>query len=173
MIATVTAYCACAACCGREGGLTASGSKPVVGITIAAPRSIPLGTKVYVHLPSGWKTFTVQDRTAPRYEGRFDIFMPSHSAARRFGIQRLKVRIGSLAGTQTPVSDNPGWEALPTPLQLPRQNPRAKALDVLEALVRPGNRSVVRRQRLLPEQDVAGERVPSCRDSVQVFLRPV
>lgn len=93
MTALVTAYCACALCCGREGGLTASGARPVVGITIAAPRSIPFGSRVSIRLPQGWRTFTVQDRTSRRYDGRFDVFMPDHHSAKRFGIGRYEVRV--------------------------------------------------------------------------------
>lgn len=51
MTALVTAYCACSACCGPGDPVAAIGSPPRVGITIAAPRSVPLGTWVRVSIP--------------------------------------------------------------------------------------------------------------------------
>lgn len=86
----ITAYCACTICCGpRETGLTASGHHPIQGTTIAAPRSIPLGTKVAI----GNHVYTVQDRTARRFDGRWDIYFASHKDALRFGKQTLQITI--------------------------------------------------------------------------------
>lgn len=91
MTAIVTAYCACQLCCGHYAGSpTASGAMPKQGVTIAAPRHIPFGTKVNV---SGLGTFTVQDRTAVRFDGRFDVFMTNHQAAIKFGKQRRQIQI--------------------------------------------------------------------------------
>jgi 3D (Asp-Asp-Asp) domain-containing protein len=92
--AVVTAYCGCVLCCGKwaAGGVTASGARPVEGITVAAPRRVPLGSSVRIHLPGGgWHTFTAQDRTARQYDGRYDIFFADHRRAIRFGKRRLKV----------------------------------------------------------------------------------
>ena len=84
---TVTAYCPCGKCCGRwAGGPTASGVRPQAGVTLAAPRSIPFGTRL--HLP-GLGPRIVQDRTARRYDGRLDVFMRTHAEALRFGIRRI------------------------------------------------------------------------------------
>jgi len=82
--AILTAYCACAICCGKHAkqGLTASGNKPTQGITIAASRSIPLGSKVTL---SNGHTYIVQDRLAKRFDSRFDIYFTSHKAALEFG----------------------------------------------------------------------------------------
>jgi hypothetical protein len=49
---TVTAYCHCSVCTSRGDGITASGVHVREGITIAAPRSIPFGTK-HPHPRSG------------------------------------------------------------------------------------------------------------------------
>lgn len=85
----ITAYCACTICCGTKAtGLAANGKKPIEGITCAASRSIPLGTKIYIH-SLGWRTVT--DRTAKRYDGRIDIFFNSHTKAKQFGIKKLNV----------------------------------------------------------------------------------
>lgn len=88
---TVTAYCACEKCCGRwSGGPTASGKMPKPGITVAGPRSIPFGTRVWIE---GVGERVVQDRLARKYDGRFDLYFSSHKEALRFGKRTLQVRI--------------------------------------------------------------------------------
>lgn len=71
--------------------LTANGHIPHVGITCAAPRSIPFGT--YIYIPSlGWRI--VEDRTAKKYDGRIDVFMGGDKTkALNFGKQTLQIRI--------------------------------------------------------------------------------
>mgnify|MGYP005852391343 CR=1 FL=1 len=93
----VTAYCACALCCGEKKP-TASGAWPVEGITIAAPRSVPFGTRVFVDFgttneffPGRIHAFTVQDRLSKKYDDRLDIFFTSHEKAKKFGIRKLNV----------------------------------------------------------------------------------
>lgn len=87
----VTAYCACRLCCGASAdGVTASGVEPVQGVTVAAPRAVPFGTRVHIE-GIGWRT--VQDRTARRYDGRFDVYFTRHRDAVRFGKRKLKVTI--------------------------------------------------------------------------------
>lgn len=91
-----TSYCACVLCCGHKAtGITAIVRPPVEGITIAAPRSIPLGTLVRLELPAlRWtNVFRVEDRTARRYDGRWDVYIEDHQKARRFGLQRGNVTI--------------------------------------------------------------------------------
>ena len=86
--ALVTAYCACATCCGpRATGLTASGVRAKPGV-IAAPRSVPFYTRVQVE---GVGSFVVLDRTARRFDGRWDIYIPSHKNAKKFGIHKLNI----------------------------------------------------------------------------------
>jgi 3D (Asp-Asp-Asp) domain-containing protein len=85
----ITAYCGCALCCGKAGQPTASGKMPVQGITIAAPRNVPLGTRVVV---SG-HTYIVQDRTAKRFDGRYDVYFKSHKDALQWGKQQLNITI--------------------------------------------------------------------------------
>lgn len=88
--AIITAYCACTNCCGPNAtGLTAAGRPPVQGITIAGPRAFPLGTKVSINGHS----YVVQDRTAKRYDGRWDIYFASHKEARNFGRRTNTVTI--------------------------------------------------------------------------------
>jgi len=86
----VTAYCACHICCGPNAqGITASGKKPIEGITVAASRKIPFGTKIAID----GKTYIVQDRLAKKYDGRVDIYMSSHKKALNFGKQQKQVTI--------------------------------------------------------------------------------
>ena len=87
----ITAYCACCLCCGpRAAGLTASGVRPVEGITVAASRSIPLGTRIRLTVPGLWKAraFVVQDRLSRRYDNRLDIYFSRHSDAVKFGVKQ-------------------------------------------------------------------------------------
>ena len=86
----ITAYCCCTLCCGSKAtGLAANGKKPIEGITCAGPRSIPLGTKIYIQ-DIGYRTVT--DRTAKQFDGRIDIFFNSHNTAKQFGIKRKVVK---------------------------------------------------------------------------------
>lgn len=88
--ATVTAYCHCKRCNGKSGQPTASGVMPRVGITVAGPRHIPFGTRVFI---PGLGVRIVQDRTHKKFDGRWDVFMTSHQTARQFGKQQLTVTI--------------------------------------------------------------------------------
>jgi hypothetical protein len=45
---TVSAYCHCRICTHRGDGITASGIRVREGTTIAAPRSIPFGTRIHI-----------------------------------------------------------------------------------------------------------------------------
>lgn len=90
--AILTAYCACSICCGTKHaklGITASGTRPVQGVTIAASRAIPLGSKVTIQ----GQTFVVQDRLARKYDARFDIYFNRHEDAKRFGKQKANVSV--------------------------------------------------------------------------------
>lgn len=83
--AILTAYCACKICCGHNAtGLAANGRPPVEGVTIAASRSIPLGSTVI------WRgrRYSVQDRLARKYDQRFDVYFTNHQKAKQFGIHK-------------------------------------------------------------------------------------
>jgi 3D (Asp-Asp-Asp) domain-containing protein len=76
-------------------GETAAGTRSKVGTVAADPRVLPLGTRIHVSAPgSGYTgTYTVAD-TGPAVKGRrIDIRMPSQAAAKKFGRQRVTVRI--------------------------------------------------------------------------------
>jgi 3D (Asp-Asp-Asp) domain-containing protein len=88
--AIVTAYCSCKICCGPNAkGICANNKPPVEGKTIAAPRSIHLGSTIQID----GKSYTASDRTAIRYDGRFDIYFRSHQKAKAFGKQIKQVTI--------------------------------------------------------------------------------
>ena len=87
-IVTVTAYCPCAKCCGKQGQPTASGKMPVEGVTVAASRKIPFGTVLQIE---GVGRRIVQDRLAKRYDDRVDVFFTKHDDAKKFGIRKLNV----------------------------------------------------------------------------------
>lgn len=78
--------------CHYPGCLNAAGKVPKFG-TIACPWKYPLGTKFQIW---DW-VWECQDRTALRYDGRFDIFagegMGAYEDALDFGIQKVRVRI--------------------------------------------------------------------------------
>lgn len=78
---TLTAYCACAKCCGKTDGITASGKKAVSGHTVAAPSSFPFGTKLEIN----GKIYTVEDRGGAIQGKRLDIYFDSHQEALNFG----------------------------------------------------------------------------------------
>lgn len=92
----VTAFCQCTICCGPNAiGLTASGVKPVEGITIAASRRYKLGTRVELTVPGAFtnRVFIIQDRLAKRYDSRVDVFINDHQRAKEFGKNKGTMRI--------------------------------------------------------------------------------
>lgn len=90
-----TAFCLCKACCSDADGLTASGTMPREGVTIAASRAIPLGTRVALTIPGAFtnRVFIVEDRLARRFDNRVDVFISSHRRAKVFGKQNGRLTI--------------------------------------------------------------------------------
>lgn len=81
----ITHYCPCNYC---GGGLTATGTKPKVGRTIAVdPRVIPYGSKVKI----GKQTYIAEDCGGAIKGKKIDIFCKSHSEALKKGIKYQKV----------------------------------------------------------------------------------
>jgi 3D (Asp-Asp-Asp) domain-containing protein len=77
---------------GQEGyGITASGKKTVEGVTIAAPKSIPFGTKIYIKELD--HTYIVQDRGGAIKSGHLDVFFDNVSDMENFGRQYLHIKI--------------------------------------------------------------------------------
>ena len=74
-------------------GRTASGIGTRPGVIAADTRILPLGTVVHVTAGRYTGTYTVLD-TGGRIKGRsIDIYLPDYLAAKRFGRQRVKVRV--------------------------------------------------------------------------------
>ncbi|MFF2090177.1 3D domain-containing protein [Paenibacillus sp. NPDC058174] len=72
-----------------EYGITASGSKVKEGRTVACPRSIAFGTKVYI--PSLNKVYVCEDRGGKIRNKHLDIYMDNLLEAKEFGRKKLKV----------------------------------------------------------------------------------
>ncbi len=70
--------------------VTASGDKPIPGQTVAADKSIPFGTTVWIE---GVGVRTVNDRGGAIRRGRLDLCMETRDEALQFGRQRRKVII--------------------------------------------------------------------------------
>ena len=82
----LTFYCNCRRCCGRwAGGPTASGAMPAEGRTVACG-ALPLGTRIMI---AGQGEFIVEDRGVTGKH--IDIYMDSHSACLKKGVQRGEV----------------------------------------------------------------------------------
>lgn len=92
---TVTAYCCCKDCCGKEPthpayGITASGKRATEGRTIAVdPSVIPLGTTVYLNgVP-----YVAEDTGSAIKGKKIDLFINDHQRAKVFGVQEMEVKI--------------------------------------------------------------------------------
>jgi 3D (Asp-Asp-Asp) domain-containing protein len=74
-------------------GRTASGINTRPGVIAADPRVLPLGTVVHIRAGRYTGTYTVLD-TGGRIKGHtIDIYLPDYVEARRFGRQRIKVKV--------------------------------------------------------------------------------
>ena len=91
-IATVTGYTAIESC-SNTGCHMANGEKAYVG-AIACPRKLSFGTVVTIE---GFGDLICSDRTALRFDGRYDVFMgytqEDYQKAIQFGKRQLKVII--------------------------------------------------------------------------------
>ena len=85
--ATVTAYSA-----EESPGINARGYYPRVHYSVACPRKIPFGTAVYID----GKNYVCDDRTAVRFNGRFDLFVGSKREAIEWGKREKEVRLLNL-----------------------------------------------------------------------------
>ena len=85
---TLTAYCACSECCGKEDGITATGTVAQEGVTIAVdPDVIPLGAWVEIN----GHQYHAED-TGGFCGNHVDIYFESHDEACKFGLQVEDVR---------------------------------------------------------------------------------
>lgn len=85
----ITAYCACAKCCGKETGITASGTRATAGRTIAASSQFTFGTKLLIN----GNVYTVEDRGGAIKGNKIDIYMDTHAEALQWGVKYLPVQV--------------------------------------------------------------------------------
>lgn len=83
----ITAYDSDVACTGKTDGITASGVVAKKGMV--AHKSLPFGTIVRI---DGLGVFEVQDRGRLQ-KHQLDVWVPSHTEAIDFGVQRRRVKI--------------------------------------------------------------------------------
>lgn len=84
--------------CNNRDCITASGSNPSIERSASCPRSISLGTRIKVYRSATrFDEYRCEDRTAKRFDGRFDIFNGYGEYARldslRWGRQRRLITI--------------------------------------------------------------------------------
>ena len=80
---TISHYCACVKCCGKDDGITATGTKATEGRTVAVdPSVIPYGTEISVYYEDGGiERYIAEDCGGAIKGNRLDVFMDSHEAA--------------------------------------------------------------------------------------------
>ena len=75
---TITHYCSCSRCCGKEDGVTATGTQATEGRTIAVdPEIIPYGTKVLID----GHEYIAEDTGGAIKGNKIDIYVDSHQEA--------------------------------------------------------------------------------------------
>ena len=80
----VTAYCGCTDCCGKNDGITSTGTRAKEGRTIAVdPELIPYGTEVEI---SG-NFYTAEDCGSSIKGRRIDVYFDSHDEAEAYGVK--------------------------------------------------------------------------------------
>lgn len=79
---TLTAYCPCEVCCGKNDGITASGKKAQANHTVAVDKNyIDLGSKLLIN----GETYYAEDVGGAIKGKRIDIFFNTHEEALQFG----------------------------------------------------------------------------------------
>jgi|GEM_PF-1543414 len=89
--ATVTSYSSLDSC--HYAGCVMANGKPAQVGYVACPRKLDLGTIVFID----GDEYVCGDRTAKRFDGRYDIFqgygVGAHEKAIKFGIKKLQVHV--------------------------------------------------------------------------------
>ena len=95
----VTAYCACARCCDKEDGITATGTQASEGRTIAVdPDVIPYGSTVTLYFADGAShTYTAEDCGGAIRGNHLDVYFASHAEVLAFGVRSAYVFAGAMA----------------------------------------------------------------------------
>jgi 3D (Asp-Asp-Asp) domain-containing protein len=93
---TVTAYCSCPICCGKNAdGVTASGKKVTAnyGHFVAAPAGFPFGTRLIIPGYNRDRPVPVYDRGGAIKGDCLDVFFPDHETAKKWGRRRIAVTV--------------------------------------------------------------------------------
>lgn len=84
----LTAYCPCSKCCGKETGITATGTKATEGRTVAVdPKIIPYGTQLMIN----GSLYVAEDCGGAINNNTIDVYFNSHAEALSFGVQYAEV----------------------------------------------------------------------------------
>ena len=87
---TITHYCPCEICCGKNAeGITASGKQVKVGMVATDNSLLPFGTELIID----GKTYTVEDSGSAIKGNRIDIYVTTHTEAIDLGIKTKGVWI--------------------------------------------------------------------------------
>ena len=89
----LTAYCPCIECCGKDDGITATGTQAIEGRTVAVnPSVIPYGTTIEVVYADGSSVQLVAEDCGSGIKARrLDVFFEDHQTALEFGVQTAYV----------------------------------------------------------------------------------
>lgn len=85
----ITAYCSCSKCCGKQTGITASGTRATAGRTVAASGQFAFGTKLIIN----GREYVVEDRGGAIQGNKIDMYMNSHAEALAWGVKYLPVQV--------------------------------------------------------------------------------
>lgn len=85
----ITHYCACKECCGKDDGITATGTVATEGRTIAVdPDVIPYGSEVAVFYDDGRICHYIAEDCGGAIDGlEVDVFIADHDRARNLGVK--------------------------------------------------------------------------------------
>lgn len=83
---TITHYCGCPECCGKNDGITATGTVATMGRTVSVDASvIPLGSEVLIN----GQVYFAEDTGV--HGKHIDIYIESHEQARQMGVYKTEV----------------------------------------------------------------------------------
>lgn len=90
---TVTYYCTCKKCCGKDDGITFTGTKATPYETCAVdPSVIPLGSAVIVEYPDGTVQNLLAEDTGKGVKGNWiDVCVATHEEAVNLGVKTATV----------------------------------------------------------------------------------
>ena len=82
----VVGYCPCTKCWPKLKDTTASGVRPKVNHTLAAPQKYKFGTKINLE---GYGIYVVEDRGGAIRDNSIEIFFSSHQEVLKWGVKYI------------------------------------------------------------------------------------